>query len=191
MPNTNVERAVKKGTGESGESFTYEEIVYEGYGPGGVAVLVDIMTDNRNRASSSIRHLFSSRGGGLGETGCVAWIFEPKGIFLVKPKGADLDSSMLELIDLGAEDVTEDEDGNLEVVCALEDFEELKRQLASNTYEVLSAEITKLPKNTIKIEDPKVAGQLLNLLDDLDENEDVQKAYANFDISEEILAAIK
>ncbi|MEI6221264.1 MAG: YebC/PmpR family DNA-binding transcriptional regulator [bacterium] len=189
MPNSNIERAIKKGTGEGGESVNYEEVTYEGYGPAGVAVLVDIMTDNRNRASSSIRHIFSSNGGNLGETGCVAWMFETKGVIILKPKNTDLENAMLELIDLGSEDVTEAGEGNLEIICAPDQLETVKNGAEKQGNTILSSEITQVPKNTVKIEDKKTAEQIFRLLDELEENEDVQKTYANFDIPEEILNA--
>ncbi len=187
MPNTNIDRAIKKGAGETGETVHYEEILYEGYGPAGVAILVEIMTDNRNRASSSIRHIFASHSGNLGESGCVSWIFENKGIIVVKSQSTDKESDMLAIIDLGAEDVNEDNDGNLELTCKPEQFETIKDKLISKKLSIISAEVTKVPKNTIKITDPNIAKQLLKLLEALEENEDVQKAHANFDIPEDVL----
>ncbi len=189
MPLANVERAIKRGAGETGEVITYEEFVYEGYGPGGVAVIVEIMTDNRNRVSSDVRHAFSKHGGNLGETGCVGWMFETKGILTVSPGEHDKDELQLTLIDLGADDVN-DMDDDFEVVCLPENFEKIKEAIQNIGLTITSAEITKVPKNTVAITDPAVAKRVLNLLDVLEENEDVQKAHANMDISDEIMQQI-
>lgn len=190
MPNANIDRAIKKGTGESGEAIKYEEITYEGYGPAGVAILVDVMTDNRNRASSSIKHIFHMHGGNLGETGCVSWIFQPKGLILINSKNHTPEDVMLTLIDLGAEDVNDDQEGTMEVTCKPEQFELLKEKIIQSQLVLISAEVTKIPKSIISITDTKQAEQLLHLLEALEDNEDVQKTYANFDIPKEILATI-
>jgi YebC/PmpR family DNA-binding regulatory protein len=189
MPMVNVERAIKRGSGESGEVINYEEIVYEGYGPNGIAVLVDIMTDNRNRVSSEVRHAFSKHGGNLGETGCVAWMFETKGIVVVDPAKNDRETLLLTLIDLGAEDVNDMEDA-FEASCTPDHFETLKDAINKEGLTIISSEITKVPKNTVSVTDEKLAKKLLDLLEVLEENEDVQKAYANADIDETILNSL-
>jgi len=188
MPKDNIERAIKKGTGEL-EGVAYEEMNYEGYGPGGVAVLVDIMTDNRNRAASDIRHIFSRNGGNLGEAGCVAWMFSKKGSIVFNKDKVSEDELMEIALDAGADDV-KDEDDQFEVITSLEEFANVKaafdaRELA---YEV--AEITMVPQTTVRVEDEKLAQQLLRLMDGLEDSDDVQNAYANFDIPDEILDRI-
>lgn len=187
MPNANIDRAIKRGTGESGEGNSYEELFYEGYGPGGVAVLLEIMTDNRNRASSSIRHLFSSHGGNLGETGCVAWIFEPRGMLSVQGNpDEDNETIMLELIDAGAEDVEEDE-GNFVVYTSIDTLQSVKDALLTAGYTLLNEELTRIPQNTVTIDDPSTAKQLMHLLDALEENDDVQRVYANVEFAEGVV----
>ncbi len=188
MPKDNIERAIKKGTGEL-EGVSYEEINYEGYGPGGVAILVDIMTDNRNRAASDIRHIFSKNGGNLGEAGCVAWMFDKKGS-IVFNRGKVSEDELMELaLEAGAEDVKEEED-QFEVTTALEDFNTVRNAFEEKGWEYELAEITMVPQTTVRIEDEKTAQQLLKLMDSLDDSDDVQNAYANFDIPDEILDAL-
>jgi YebC/PmpR family DNA-binding regulatory protein len=188
MPKDNIERAIKKGAGEL-EGVTYEEINYEGYGPGGVAVLAEIMTDNRNRAASDVRHIFTRHGGSLGEAGCVAWMFSKKGS-IVFNKGKVSEEELMEVaLDAGAEDVDEQED-QFEVTTSLEDFFAVKSAFDGKgmTYEI--AEITMVPQSTVPIEDEKVAVQVLKLMDALEDCDDVQNAYANFDIPDKILDAL-
>jgi len=191
MPNENIERAIAKGTGEL-EGVTYEEMVYEGYGPGGVAIMLDILTDNRNRTASEIRHLFSRHGGNLGETGCVAWMFDKKGLLTVKKEGLPLDEDELLLLALeaGAEDVKEEE-GLYEITTAPENFTAVRETLAAQGLTFETAEVTMIPQTTVEIQDNKEAERLLKLMDALEEHDDVQEVYANFELSSEVLAALK
>ncbi|MGO9019982.1 MAG: YebC/PmpR family DNA-binding transcriptional regulator [Syntrophobacteraceae bacterium] len=189
MPKDNIDRAIKKGTGEL-EGVNYEEMMYEGYGPGGVAVLVDIMTDNRNRAAAEIRHIFSRNSGNLGEAGCVAWMFNKKGS-IVFDKKAVPEEVLIELaLEAGAEDVKDQED-QFEVIIAPEDFLNVKAAFDDRELKYELAEITMSPQTTVRIEDPKTAQQLLRLMDALEDSDDVQNVYANFDIPDQILESLE
>jgi YebC/PmpR family DNA-binding regulatory protein len=189
MPKENIDRAIKKGTGEL-EGVNYEEIMYEGYGTAGVAILVDIMTDNRNRAASEIRHIFSRNGGNLGEAGCVAWMFSKKGS-IVFDKKAIPEEELIELaLEAGAEDV-KDEENQFEVVTSLEDFVNVKAAFDDRGLKYELAEITMLPQTTVAIEDTKTAQQILRLMDALEDSDDVQNVYANFDIPDQILESLE
>ncbi|HDH98668.1 MAG TPA: YebC/PmpR family DNA-binding transcriptional regulator [Deltaproteobacteria bacterium] len=188
MPKENIERAIKKGTGEL-EGVNYEEVTYEGYGPGGVAILVETISDNRQRTVADVRHLFAKRGGNLGEPGSVAWIFEKKGLILVEKDKADEETLMTIALEANAEDIQEQE-SEWEIYTAPESFEDVKSALEANSIPVLTAEITMLPGNTVSIEDEKQACQLLILMEGLEENSDVQNIYANFDIPDEILEKV-
>lgn len=188
MPKENIERAIKKGTGDL-EGANYEETTYEGYGPGGVAILVDILTDNRNRAASEVRHVFSRNGGSLGAAGCVAWMFSSRGTIVFNKAGVSEDELMEVALEAGAEDVR-DEGDQFEVITAPADFEAVKTAFEQRKMEFELAEISMVPQNTVKVEDEKQAQQLLKLMDSLDDCDDVQHAYANFDIPDEILNAI-
>jgi YebC/PmpR family DNA-binding regulatory protein len=188
MPKENVERAIKKGTGEM-DGIIYEEINYEGYGPGGVAVLVDVMTDNRNRAASDIRHIFSRNGGSLGEAGCVAWMFSKKGSIVFSKDKVSEDEIMEVALDAGAEDVR-DQGDQLEVTTSLEDFGAVRAAFDERAVSYDLAEVTMVPQSTVRIEDEKQAQQILRLMDALEDSDDVQHAYANFDIPDEILNAV-
>jgi YebC/PmpR family DNA-binding regulatory protein len=189
MPRENIDRAIKKGTGEL-EGVSYEEMMYEGYGPGGVAVLVDIMTDNRNRAASEVRHIFSRNGGNLGEAGCVAWMFNKKGS-VVFDKNAMPEEELIELaLEAGAEDVKDQED-QFEVITSPEEFANVKAAFDEKTLKYELAEITMFPQTTVRIEDPKTAQQLLRLMDTLEDHDDVQHVYANFDIPDQILESLE
>jgi len=187
MPKDNIKRAIKKGTGETGE-ITYEEVYYEGYGPGGAAVLVESLTDNKKRAVADIRYIFSKSGGGLGEAGCVAWMFEKKGLFVFEKKETDEEALMEVVLDAGAEDIR-DEESTIEVVTAPEDFEQVKKALDESNMRYFLAEITMIPKSIVKLED-KQAEQMLRLMDSLEDSDDVQKVYSNFDISDKTLEEI-
>ncbi len=187
MPADNIERAIKKGTGEL-EGVTYEEITYEGYGPGGVAILVEVVTDNKNRAVGEIRKIFSRHGGNLGESGCVAFLFEKKGYIQVDAAKVDEDRLMTIALDSGAEDLQREE-GVFAVSSAPKDFEKVRDRIVKGGIHPLSAEITMLPKSTVKLEG-KHAEQMLRLMEELEEHDDVQHVYANFDIPEEIMAAL-
>jgi YebC/PmpR family DNA-binding regulatory protein len=187
MPKDNIERAVKKGTGELAGT-SYEEFFYEGYGPGGVAVLVEVMTDNRNRAVGEIRHVFTKHNGKPGEAGCVAWMFEKKGVILVEKKGAEEETIMDAALEAGADDIREEEDA-WEVQVRPGDFEKVKKALSERGFVLLSSEVTMVPKNTLSLQG-KEAEQMLRLMMALDDNDDVQNAYGNFDISKEIMEKV-
>ncbi len=181
MPKDNIDRAIKKGTGEM-DGVTYEEIVYEGYGPNGVAVLVDVMTDNRNRTVSEVRSIFTKCNGNMGEAGCVAWMFDKKGL-LVFPKSIDFDKLFEAAIEAGADDVT-DEDEQFEVTTDPANFIEVREVLEKAGFKPESAEVTMIPQTQIKLEG-KAAESMLKMMDRLEDNDDVQNVYANFDISDE------
>lgn len=181
MPNDTIERAIKRGTGEL-DGVNYEEITYEGYGPNGVAVLLETMTDNRNRTVAEIRHIFSKHGGNLGESGSVAWMFDKKG-YLVIDKAAKSEEELFEIaIEAGAEDLKDDGDV-FEVYTAPDTFEAVHEAIKAAGIEPQVAEVTMLPQNEIKLEGGD-AKTMLKLYDALDDNDDVQKIYANFDIDE-------
>jgi len=183
MPKDNVERAIKKGTGEL-EGVSYEESIYEGYGPGGAAVMVETLTDNKNRAVAEIRHIFSKNGGSLGENGCVAWMFKKKGYIHVEKGGVDEEALMETAIEAGAEDVREDEDG-FDIITAPEDFETVKAALEAASIPFQEAEVTMLPQSTTDLKG-KEAEQMVRLMESLDDCDDVQKVYTNADIPEEV-----
>ena len=189
MPNDTVNNAIKKGTGELG-SAQYEEIMYEGYGSGGVAVLCECLTDNRNRTAPEMRKIFESAGGHLGNTGCVAWMFDQKGAFSVAADVTDEDALMEVALEAGADDVVLDED-TFEVTCEVSAFAALKQALADAGIETVAAAISQVPKSTVAVTDPHKAQSVLRLMDALDNHEDVQNAYSNFDIPEEILAELQ
>ncbi|MGD9503322.1 MAG: YebC/PmpR family DNA-binding transcriptional regulator [Syntrophobacteraceae bacterium] len=188
MPRDNIDRAIKKGAGEL-DGVNYEEINYEGYGPGGVAVLVEVMTDNRNRAASEVRHAFSRSGGSLGEAGCVSWMFDKRGT-IVFNKSEYSEEEIMELaLEAGAEDVNDQED-QVEVVTSMADFEAVKNAFDEKGMKYELAEIAMVPQTSIRIEEEKLAQQILKLMDVLEDLDDVQNAYANFDIPDEIIDAI-
>jgi YebC/PmpR family DNA-binding regulatory protein len=183
MPKDNIERAIKKGTGEL-EGVSYEESIYEGYGPGGAAVLVGSLTDNKNRAVAEIRHIFAKNGGSLGANGCVAWMFDKKGYLVIERSTADEDTLMETALDAGAEDVRED-NGNFEVITAPEDFEAVKAAIDAAAIATIDAEVTMLPQSTTGLTG-KDAEQMVRLMEMLEDCDDVQKVYTNADIPEEI-----
>lgn len=183
MPKDNIERAIKKGTGEL-EGVNYEESLYEGYGPGGAAVLVESLTDNKNRAVADIRHIFSKNAGNLGSNGCVAWMFDKKGYINVRKDGVDEELLMEVSINAGAEDVRED--GNsFEIISDSENFESVRAALEEASIPYVEAEITMIPQSTTNIEG-KEAQQMVRLIEALEDCEDVQKVYTNADIPDEI-----
>ena len=173
----------------AGPKDAYEELIYEGYGPGGVAVMLQIMTDNRNRTTADIRHLFSKYGGNLGESGCVAWMFERKGEIRVNAEGVDEDELMMAAVEAGAEDV-EVSDGVYTIWTEPESYQSVQEALSAGGWTIESAGITMRPKNTVSVEGEN-AKKLLALLDALEDHDDVQDVYANLDISEEALQAIQ
>ncbi|MGI8655935.1 MAG: YebC/PmpR family DNA-binding transcriptional regulator [Pyrinomonadaceae bacterium] len=181
MPNDTIERAIKRGTGEL-EGVNYEEITYEGYGPGGVALIIESMTDNRNRTVAEIRHMFSKNGGNLGESGSVGWIFDKKG-YIVVSKGAKPEDELFEIVtEAGAEDLRDDVD-NFEIITAPDNFDVVLAAVKSAGVEPEVAEVELLPQNYIKLEGAE-AKQMLKLMESLEDHDDVQKVSANFDISE-------
>jgi YebC/PmpR family DNA-binding regulatory protein len=185
MPKDNIDRAVKKGTGGAEGSAGYEEVMYEGYGPGGVAVLVEVMTDNKNRTVAEIRHIFSKHGGNLGENGCVSWIFEKKGSILLEKKSVSEDALMEIALDAGAEDVREEEN-EFEVITDPAMFEQVKKAIEDKGIKYIKAQVTKIPQSAVKLEADK-AVQMLKLMEKMEDNDDVQHAYANFDIPDDIM----
>ncbi len=187
MPAENIQRAIKKGTGEL-EGQAYESITYEGYGPGGVAVVVDCLTDNRNRTAADIRSIFTKGNGNMGEVGSVGWMFKRKG-FIVIPRESLKEDEVMELVlDAGAEDM-QSTDSTFDVTTAVEDFDKVKKALADRKIAASSAELTMIPGNYVKL-DGKEAEQMLRLMDALEDYDDVQNVYANFDIPESVMEAI-
>jgi len=186
MPNDTIDRAIRRGTGAE-EGVNYEEITYEGYGPGGVALLIESMTDNRNRTVAEIRHIFSKNGGNLGESGSVGWLFEKKG-YIVVDKTAKPEEELFDIaIESGADDVRDDED-NVEIITSPENFESVQSAIKSAGIEPQVAEVSMVPQNYIKLEGSS-AQQMLRLMEAMEDHDDVQKVYANFDIDEADMAA--
>jgi len=187
MPKDNIAKAIKKGTGELGGQ-DYVQVVYEGYGPAGVAFIVDCLTDNRNRTAPELRKIFERGNGQLGSTNCVAWMFEQKGSFLIAADTTDEDTLMEIALDAGADDVIADENG-FEVDCSVAAFSSVKQALADKEIPTLSGEIAMVPANTIIVDDPALAKKLLTLMDLFEDHDDVQKIFANFEIPDDVLAA--
>lgn len=186
MPNDTIERAIRRGTGEE-EGVNYEEITYEGYGPGGVALLIEAMTDNRNRTVAEIRHLFSKNGGNLGESGSVGWMFDKKG-YIVVDKAAKAEDELFELaIEAGADDLRDDEE-NFEIITSPDNFDTVLSAVKTAGIEPQVSEVTMVPQNYVKLEGQE-ARQMLKLMEALEDHDDVQKVSANFDISEADMAA--
>ena len=181
MPKDNIERGIKKGTG-AGEGEAYEEVVYEGYGPGGTAILIEALTDNKNRTVGEVRHALTKHGGNLGASGCVAYLFEKKGLLSFESEGIDSDALLEEALEAGADDVVES-DGLLEVVTSPGSFEAVKASLTEAGFEAQLAEITMQPATTVALEG-KEAESMLRVADALDDLDDVQAVHANFDISD-------
>jgi YebC/PmpR family DNA-binding regulatory protein len=189
MPHDNIKRAIMKGTGEL-PGTSYEEFTYEGYGPAGVAVLIEVLTDNKNRTLPEIRHIMSKHGGNLGEAGCVAWMFEKKGYLLVEKTKIDEETLMAVALDAGAEDLKNDpREDNYEVITAPEDLARVKNAIEGANIPVSLAETTMLPRSYV-ILDEKAAEQMMRLTEALEENEDVQNVYANFDIPDEVMTKV-
>lgn len=189
MPNSNVDRAIKKGTGELKDGNLFEEIIYEGYGPGGVALYIQVVTDNKNRAVSDVKSILSKNGGSLGTSGCVSWMFEQKGIIEIDTTGRDIEEIELAAIEAGAEDVKAEEETVL-VRTALRDLRSVKDSLSSRGFPVASSEAVFIPKDEVKITDGETARKILRLMDALEDNEDVASTASNFDISEEIMLGL-
>lgn len=184
MPTANIDKAIKRGTGEL-PGITYEECTYEGYGPRGIAIMLETLTDNKNRTTADIRHILSKHNGHLGEVGCVAWMFDQKGTLVVDKGKVDEDTLMTAALEAGAEDV-KDEGDFFEVVTAPSDLDKVKKGLVGKEIELTSAELTREPQTVIKL-DGKHAEQILKLMDALEDQDDVQKVYANFDVPDDIM----
>ncbi|HEU0305070.1 MAG TPA: YebC/PmpR family DNA-binding transcriptional regulator [Gaiellaceae bacterium] len=189
MPKDNIERAIARGSGAAADAEAFEHITYEGYGPAGVAVFVEALTDNRNRTASEVRHVFAKSEGSLGESGSVAWLFERTGLVLVPADGADEDELMLAAADGGADDVAQD--GSLfQVTCPAERVADVRHALEEAGFPVESAQITMLPKTSVTVEDESAARRIVRLMESLEELDDVQDVYANFDIPEQVLEEV-
>lgn len=188
MPADNIERAIKKGTGEL-EGVNYEEMLYEGYGPNGIAVIVESLTDNKNRTVAELRNIFSKAGGNLGESGSVAWMFEKKGLLNFDKTTTSEEKLMEAALEAGADDI-QDNDTEWNVVTGPNDFETIKATLEKGGFKPTSSELSMVPKNSIEINDPIVAQKILKLVDTLEDYDDVQKVHANFDIPSDILEKI-
>ncbi|MFQ5430987.1 MAG: YebC/PmpR family DNA-binding transcriptional regulator [Nitrospinota bacterium] len=187
MPNDNIDRAIKKGTGEL-PGTSYEEIIYEGYGPGGVALLIEVVTDNKNRTVAEIRALLTKYGGSMGETGSVNWMFKQKGLMAVPREQIDEAELMEIVLEAGAEDLTS-EDNVYEIITAKEDFEAVKRAVDDKNLETSVAELAMIPQSGVSLDETK-AKQMLKLMELLEDHDDVQKVHANFDIADEIMEAL-
>ncbi len=185
MPKDNIARAIKKGTGEiAGE--VYDEIMYEGYGPGGVAVLVECLTDNRNRTVADVRHYFAKSNGNLGESGCVSWMFDKKGLIQIDKEGVSEDELMDQALEAGAEDVV-DEGTEFQIITDAEEFDQVRGALEEAGISFLDAAVTMIPQNTVEVTEEKIARSLLKLMESLEDHDDVQKVSANFDIDDALM----
>jgi len=189
MPKDNIDRAIAKGAGTDGGADQYETVVYEGYGPAGIAVIVESLTDNRNRTAGEVRHIFDKNDGNLGTSGSVTWLFERRGLVLVPADGTDEDDLMLAAAEGGADDVSLD-GSSYEVLSAGENLATVREAVTAAGFEIESAELTMLPKTTIAVDDENEAKKILRLIDQLEENDDVQEVYANFDIPERVLELV-
>ena len=189
MPKDTIERAIARGAGTDADAAAYETVIYEGYGPDGVAVLVEALTDNRNRTASDVRHVFTKNGGNLGTTGAVAWLFERRGVVLVDADGADEDELMLAAAEGGADDL--DRDGDVfQVSSAPEALTAVREAIEAAGIAVESAELSLIPKTTVEVAEEASAKKLIRLIEALEENDDVQDVWANFDIPEQVLEAV-
>lgn len=186
MPNDNIKRAVEKGAG-GGDGVNYEELTYEGYGPGGTAVIVKAMTDNRNRTAGEIRHIFSKNGGNMGETGCVSWMFKEKGILTIERESCRLgaDDLMLLALDLGADDIQEDE-GAYEIVTSPDAFQAVKEGMEKEGVSFSESEVMMMPDTSVVVTDLEQAKYVLRMMESLDDHDDVQNTYTNFDVPDDI-----
>ena len=189
MPKDNIERAIARGSGAESDAQAFETVVYEGYGPSGVAVIVEALTDNRNRTAADVRAAFAKHDGNLGGSGAVAWLFERRGVILVDADRFDEDELTLAAAEGGAEDVEQD-GSSFRVTSAPEDLTAVREAIEATGIDVDSAELTMVPKTTINLEDESAAKKTLRLMDTLEENDDVQEVYANFDIPERVMEAV-
>ena len=187
VPNMNIDRAVKKGSGQGKDAVAYEEIFYEGFGPRGIAVYIHAITDNRNRASSELKTVLSRHGGGMGATGSSSWIFDKKGLITIPLANvSDLDELEMKIIDAGADDIKKEND-YLDVYTNFASFAQVRANLLKMGVKIESGEITYIPKQTVKITDEDEARKVLNMIESLEENDDVNDVFANFDIDDEII----
>jgi YebC/PmpR family DNA-binding regulatory protein len=189
MPKDNIDRAIAKGSGADADADAFETIVYEGYGPEGVAVIVEALTDNRNRTAADVRHLFAKNGGNLGATGAVAWQFDRRGVVVVPADGVDDEELLLVAADGGADDLERDGD-IFQVTSAPESLSNVRGAIEAAGFAVDSAELMLVPKTTVAVEDEAKARQVMRLIDELEDNDDVQEVFANFDIPEQVLEAV-
>ncbi|HVU77505.1 MAG TPA: YebC/PmpR family DNA-binding transcriptional regulator [Gaiellaceae bacterium] len=189
MPKDNIDRAIAKGSGADADADAFESIMYEGYGPEGVAVIVEALTDNRNRTAADVRHLFSKNGGNLGTDGSVSWQFDRRGVVVVSAEGVDEDELFMAAADGGADDIELDGDV-FQITSAPEQLAAVRTAVEEAGFTVDSAELSLLPKTTVSVEDEAKARQIMRLVDALEENDDVQDVYANFDIPEHVLEAV-
>ena len=189
MPKDNIERAIARGSGADSDAAAFETVIYEGYGPSGVAVIVEALTDNRNRTASDVRHVFAKNDGNLGGSGAVSWLFERRGIVLVSADGVDEDELTLAAAEGGADDVSLD-GSTYQVVSAPESLTSVRETLEGAGFSVESAELSMVPKTTVEVADESSAKKVLRLIDQLEENDDIQDVYANFDIPEKVLETV-
>jgi YebC/PmpR family DNA-binding regulatory protein len=189
MPKDNIERAIARGAGTADDAQAFETVTYEGYGPAGVAIFVEALTDNRNRTAADVRHVFTKNDGSLGGSGSVAWLFERKGVVLVPADGADEDELMLAAADGGAEDVELD-GSSFQVTAAPEDLASVREAVEAAGFGVESAQLTMVPKTTVEVADESAAKKILRLMDELEDSDDVQDVYSNFDIPERVLETV-
>jgi YebC/PmpR family DNA-binding regulatory protein len=189
MPKDNIDRAIAKGSGADADASSFETVVYEGYGPSGVAVIVEALTDNRNRTASDVRHTFAKNDGNLGGSGAVSWLFERRGVVLVPAAGTDEDELTLAAAEGGADDVALD-GSSYQVLTAPENLTAVREAIENAGFTIDSAELTMLPKTTVEVADESDAKKVLRLMDQLEDNDDVQDVYANFDIPERVLEAV-
>lgn len=189
MPNDNIQRAIQKGAGD-GEGANYEELRYEGYGPGGVAVMATILTDNRNRTAAEVRHIFSKNGGNLGETGCVSWMFDEKGQLTVAREDLKIseDDLILNVLEAGAEDMVS-EDESFQVYTAPSDMESVRQVLLDQGVPIFEAAVSLIPQNTVEIADVEQAQKIIRLIETLEEHDDIQNVYTNFDLADSLSEA--
>jgi YebC/PmpR family DNA-binding regulatory protein len=189
MPKDNIERAIARGSGADADQASFETVIYEGYGPSGVAVIVEALTDNRNRTASDVRHLFAKNDGNLGTSGAVTWLFERRGLVLVAADGVDEDELTLAAAEGGADDVTLD-GSSFQVTSAPESLSTVRGTIEAAGFTVESSELTMIPKTTVRVESENDAKKILRLVDQLEDSDDVQDVYANFDIPEQVLEAV-
>ncbi|HKT44262.1 MAG TPA: YebC/PmpR family DNA-binding transcriptional regulator [Gaiellaceae bacterium] len=189
MPKDTIDRAIAKGSGADADAAAFETVVYEGFGPSGVAVIVEALTDNRNRTAGEVRHTFAKNDGNLGGSGAVAWLFERRGIVIVEADGADEDELMLAAAEGGADDVSQD-GSTFQVTSAPEQLAAVREAVEAAGFTVDAAELTMVPKTTVEVADENEAKKILRLMDQLEDNDDVQDVYANFDIPERVLEAV-